>query len=88
MARGRLSLQILLLTGCPGWCLACLSGGSRLVSPIGKRPFVDGSKTFDLRGAFPDFKFNEHDFRVDEVRKRGGGRDGGLRTGRSVLDHR
>jgi hypothetical protein len=34
---------------------------------VGKRPFIDGSKTFDLRGAFPDFEFNAHDFRVDEV---------------------
>jgi hypothetical protein len=34
---------------------------------VGKRPFVDGSKTFDLRGAFPDFDFHEHDFRVDKV---------------------
>ena len=26
-------------------------------SPIGKAPFLEGSKGFDLRGAFPDFDF-------------------------------
>merc|ERR1719502_2039430 len=35
--------------------------------PLGKEPFLEGSKSFDLRGAFPDFDFNAHHFRVDEV---------------------
>ena len=35
--------------------------------PLGKTPFIEGSKSFDLRGAFPDFDFNAHHFRVDEV---------------------
>lgn len=35
--------------------------------PIGKQPFLEGSRAFALRASFPDFDFQAHDFRVDEV---------------------
>lgn len=44
--------------------MSLLAGGHR---PIGKRQFLEGSRSFNLRGAFPDFQFNAHDFLVDKV---------------------
>lgn len=35
--------------------------------PIGKQPFLRGSRAFALRASFPDFDFQAHDFWVDEV---------------------